>query len=367
MQAGKINCLAANCPLNWTAFAIEYAGNVMPTLLHITYYERAVDASGVHVDKIIGQEAFDDIREALVPTKTAHPVYITKHFSHDSNTRWHVEESDRIGSNGDVPMTYRVILSKVHNQKETYLDEALRLSSHKIHQVLTPGTLVEVDYGFVQTVAQARGTMASNSQYKDTIQNGEMHKRRLAIVVKVRNTQVQVVPLTSVPPDPQDKTAFLLNPLTLSKFSFYGTSGKQTWGICSMIQTVSPCRLLPPSSFYTDNKGIVRHARPPKYSDHVSTAEMDAMRSALLHAIGVSNYDKLKQDAQNWRGAATALSTLQEQVILLQQENATLKQNASRQACVEELAVDWAKQCGLNFEDQVAGLMEINAALEQGA
>ncbi len=336
----------------------------MPTLLHIYYYERTTDTAGAVIDTMIGQEVFDNIEEALVPTNTGHPVYVTKHFSHDINTRWHVEESDRVGTNGSVPMTYRVVLSKAYNSQEIYLDESLRLSRQNINQVLTPGTLVEVDYGFVQTVAQARGIMSSNNEYKDTIQNGEMHKRRLAIVVKVRNTQVQVVPLTSVAPPPQDKTAFLLSPDTLSKFYFYGTSGKQTWGICNMIQTVSPCRLLPPMTYYTDSKGVVRHARPAKYRDHVSTAEADAMRSALLHAIGVTNYDKLKQDAQSWRTTAKTLSGLQSQIADLQRENAALKQNAARQQCVEELGANWAAQCGLDFENQITELMDINAAIQ---
>jgi uncharacterized protein YifN (PemK superfamily) len=347
------------------SFSFEHAREVMPTLLHITYCERTFDAAGLHVDTIIGEEAYDNIPEALVPTKHTHPVYVTKQFSHDSNTRWHVEDSCRTGANDSVPMTYQVVLSKVHNPPEIYLDQSLALSSHKIHQVLGAGTLVEVDYGFVQTVAQARGTTVSNSQYKDTIQHGEMHKRRLAIVVKARPSQVQVVPLSSVAPGALDKTVFLLDPATLSNLHFYGTSGKQTWGICNMVQTVSPSRLLPPSSYYTTKDGVRKHARLTTYRDRISTAELEAMRSALMHAIGVTNYDQLKTKAQNAQGALTAVAALQAQIDQLQQQLNALNATVARHEAVEELAVSWAKQMNVNFEQQVQGLMEINAQLTQ--
>lgn len=332
----------------------------MPTLLQIIYTERKIDANGVSTDTAIGQEAFDDIKEALVPAKHAHPVYVTKKFSHDDNTRWYVEDSGRTGANGSVPMIYQVVLSKVHNPPEVYLDESLAMSSHKIHQVLNHGTLVEVDYGFVQTVAESRGTVSRNHEYKDTIQHGEMHKRRLAIVVKVRKTQVQVVPLSSVAPDASDKTAFLVSAQTLAKLHFYGNSGKQTWGIGSMIQTLSPSRLLPPSSYYLD-KGVRKHARHQRYPDRITTAEQEAMRLALLHTIGVSNYEQLKKDSQNGRTAATDLAVAQQKIAKLQHEVSALRQDAVRHACVEELAVGWAKGLGLVFEDQVTDLRDLNA------
>lgn len=336
----------------------------MPTLVHITYYERTTGADGAVTDTAVGTEAYDDIEEALVPTKAAHPVYITKRFSHCADTRWHVDESDRTGAQGAVPMTYRIVLSKVHGPQEIYLDRSLKLSSHKIQQVLIPGTLVEVDYGFVQTVAEAKGLMPLNHQYKDMIQQGEMHKRRLAVVVKVRPTQVQVVPLTSVAPDALDKTVFQISAATLSKLHFYGSNGKTTWGICNMIQTVSPSRILPPSRFYDDN-GVRKHARRSNYPDRITQTEADAMQSALLHAIGVKNYDQLKLDAQAGRAATKAMAALETQFALVEQENAALKTAAFRLACIEELARDWAKQCGIDFEEQVQGLMEINTDLKK--
>lgn len=350
----------------------EHPSEVMPTLLHIIYCERTTDAAGLPVDTVIGEETYDNIQEALVPTKHTHPVYVTKQFSHDSSTRWHVEDSTRLGQSGTVPMTYQVVLSKVHNPPEVYLDESLQLSSHKIHQVLSAGTLVEVDYGFVQTVAQARGTTVSNNHYKDTIQHGEMHKRRLAIVVKARPSQVQVVPLSSVAPSALDKTAFPLDPATLSNLHFYGTSGKQTWGICNMVQTVSPSRLLPPSSYYTTKEGARKHARLTTYQDRISTAELEAMRTALMHAIGVTNFDQLKAKAQDAKAAAATASALlaqsaqqQLQLTQLQQELASLSASAARHGVVEELALGWAKQMGVDFEQQVQGLMEINSEITQ--
>ncbi|MGO4477698.1 hypothetical protein AB4Z32_15730 [Massilia sp. 2TAF26] len=344
----------------------------MPTLLHITYFERTRDAAGLPVDMVIGEEAYDNIHEALMPADHAHSVYVTKRFSHDSNTRWHVEESCCTGTDGSVPMTYRVVLSKVNNPPEIYLDQSLVASSHKIHQVLTVGALVEVDYGFVQTVAHvqapAQGDVPSNREYKDTIQHGEMHKRRLAIVVKFRATQVQVVPLSSVPPGAHDKTAFPIHPATLANLHFYGTSGKQTWGICGMTQTVSPSRLLPPLSWYTNKSGTRKLARNTKYQDHISASELDAMRTALIHAIGVTDYEKLRTKAQEAKDAATDIATKQSQIVLQQQQIAQLQRQvaaqnavAARHEAVEELATHWAKEMGIDFEQQVQELIEMNA------
>lgn len=344
----------------------------MPTLLHITYYERKRDAAGLPVDTVIGEESYDNIQEILLPAKHAHAVYVTKRFSHDSNTRWHVDDSCCTGVVGSVPMTYRVVLSKVNNSPEIYLDETLASSSHKIHQVLTVGALVEVDYGFVQTIAQLQippqGNVSSNREYKDTIQHGEMHKRRLGIVVKVRPTQVQIVPLSSVVPGSHDKTAFPIDPATLSDLHFYGSSGKQTWGICGMAQTVSPSRLLPPLSWYTNKNGVRKLARNEKYQNRVSTAELDAMRTALMHAVGVTDYEKFRVRAQEAKAALATVTAQQkqitqqlEQIAHLQVLIADRSAAATRHAAVEELAVHWAREMGIDFERQVQELMEMNA------
>lgn len=331
----------------------------MQTLLHITYYERTVvDGETVHV--AIGEEVFDNIKEALIPTKAGHPVFLIKHFGHDPNIRWHVETSERVGTLGDVPMKYQVVLSKVNNPAEIYLDQALKLGSNKISNVLKVGTLVEVDFGFVQTVANATGLTSSNNQYKDTIQHGEMHKRRLGVVVKIRSNQVQIVPVTSNEPNAGDKTVFELSEQTLGKLHFYGTSGQRSWGLCNMIQTVSPSRLLPPSSFYFD-KGVQRHSRHPNYVDSITRDEQEAMRIAILHAIGVTNYEKLKEDVSKWRSEASDAAALREQVAKLELENSQMKRDITRFKCVEEVAMSWAQHCGYSLEEQVLGLMNIYA------
>lgn len=65
-----------------------------------------------------------------------------------------------------------------------------------------------------------------------------MRKRRLAIVVKVLSDhRVQVVPVTSQ--DPRgDISTFQISRETLDNLVFYGGSGKNSWVLCNMLQTV---------------------------------------------------------------------------------------------------------------------------------
>ncbi|WP_155858670.1 hypothetical protein [Acinetobacter sp. BMW17] len=76
-----------------------------------------------------------------------------------------------------------------------------------INQLLHKGKIVEVEFGHYHNVFKIAKNkkLGTNKRYKSTVQNGEMHKRRLAIVVKVQpNNMVQVVPITSKEPQSEN-------------------------------------------------------------------------------------------------------------------------------------------------------------------
>ncbi|MDN8963537.1 hypothetical protein Q0P11_14895, partial [Staphylococcus aureus] len=75
--------------------------------------------------------------------------------------------------------------------------------------------------------------IGTNKRYSSTIQGGEMHKRRLAIVVKVQpRGQVQVVPITSKFQPDLDKSCFIVERSTLEK-TVYSSEDITSWAVCS--------------------------------------------------------------------------------------------------------------------------------------
>lgn len=73
-----------------------------------------------------------------------------------------------------------------------------------------------------------------------------MHKRRLAIVVKATGQRVQIVPISSNEPPVGDRTCFVLDRASLEKLTHYNDENKQSFAICSMIETISLTRIFPP-------------------------------------------------------------------------------------------------------------------------
>lgn len=320
--------------------------------IHITYYERPHGVEDDTKDVKIGEESFDRIKEALIPDVPDHKVYLTKRFVGDENFRWHVDAAERTCEPGTVPMTYRVVLSRVHSPVEVYLDQTLKLGGNKITSLLRLGTLVEVDFGFAQKVADLDGRLAPNGQYKDMLQEGEMHKRRLAIVVKADKRRVQVIPVTSNEQSESDKSAVELSRETLDQLHFYGTSGKRSWAICSMVQTVSHSRILPPVSFYME-RGERKHSRHTTYTSAVSTADKQKLRSGLLHAIGVTDYDKLVAETARLQELTSELAALRDELAAVQDERLAMRNKLENLTLAHAVAQSWAQGMGCDLDAEI--------------
>ncbi|CRQ92657.1 PemK-like protein [Pseudomonas aeruginosa] len=328
----------------------------MPGIL-VSYSQLARDEDQNEVLLPLGSEAFDGVSEALLPRhEQDSKIYLVKKFDGKDCYQWIVHSVERTPPTDTACASFVVILEEPPSTGPVeYLYQTLKKGKGRtIQSVVRPGKLVEVDYGHELAVGRIDGEIRSNKRYCDTIQSGEMHKRRLAIVVNVsRRSTLQVVPITSQVPAASDKTAFEISAATLSQLKFYGNSGKQSFAIANMIETVSTRRVLPPVSYFT-SRGIVRSGRDPNYSVSLTSAETKALREALLHSIGVRDYSDIQNALSHAKERVRTLEPLAERVNELQQEIEHLR-------LCKEVAEMWAKGSGLDLQNEVDQLRALYA------
>nr|WP_305888535.1 type II toxin-antitoxin system PemK/MazF family toxin [Stenotrophomonas maltophilia] len=180
-----------------------------------------------------------------------------------------------------------------------------------------------------------------------------MHKRRLAVVVSTsRRTTLQVVPITSQEPATTDKTTFELSDETLKQLKFYGNSGKRSWAIASMIETVSTRRVLPPVSYY-EGRGGVRSGRDTNYSVSLSSSETRSLKEALLHSISVRDYYENQSALANAKARISVLEPLSDRVNELEAQLLTLLAETEHLRLCKEVADMWATNMNLDLLDEV--------------
>jgi len=301
-----------------------------------------------NADLQLGCERFEGIGEVLLPWCKQHKVFFVKKFESSPVYRWCAEAVDSAVL-ADGSAVFHVFLSDVTSAgAEEYLFQTLKKSHSKPNRFMKPGTLVEVDFGFALAVGRHDGEVRTNKRYSDTLQQGEMPKRRLAVVLKSERDVVQVLPVTSQS-RAGDRTAVQLSPDTLRSLTFYGRSGKDSWVLASVIETVSTRRILPPMSSYVAKDGRTRHARDPKYSCKVSNTELRLIRVALEHVVGIDDYDKVKQEAREVVSLKRQITALDEaleaergQLVVLQSELARLRE-------IERIAKEWASSMGTSL------------------
>lgn len=152
-----------------------------------------------------------------------------------------------------------------------------------------------------------------------------MHKRRPAVVVKVDSRGVTVVPITSKEPDAHEynRAIFELETDSISDIKELDT-GKRSFAVCEMIQTVSPTRILPPDS--RDSKGRDRtYRRDQTFSRKLSNNDMKALDQGLLAAVRMhSIQEKLDRVIQSDQAQSAELGGLRPEVETLRKERADL-------------------------------------------
>ncbi|MQT89616.1 MULTISPECIES: hypothetical protein [Pseudomonas] len=330
----------------------------------VRYLETVIDkTSGAPSQVVLGTETYDDIREALIPGvprpkpgKAPHPVFITKCFVNVSNHLWRLESVTSTAAIDQQPAVFSVLIQRHDVSREIFLNQTLKKNKSLTAQKLIgrQGTLVEVDYGFVQQSGRTDASSKTNKRYMDTLLEAEMHKRRLAVVVKViSGNLVQVAPVTSMPITLGDKSAFQMEQATLDKMPRYQNSGKSSFVLGSMLECVSVQRILPPISYFKNGTSTGRNVN---YIVALSKAEEKLLKSALIHAVGATGYVPHNDVLQ----VEIKANKLQERINQLTVELAARvaeltarTEEVNRLAPVQALAQDWAASMGLDFEEEL--------------
>jgi uncharacterized protein YifN (PemK superfamily) len=313
----------------------------------IRYFEQIKDlVAGTVSVSPLGKETHESISEALMPGAGTHKIFCIKKFTGVANYRWFVEGIALISAPGIGPAEYSVTLSKIFTSvPEEYLQQTLKKTGSSLNKVVQFGTVVEVDYGFIQSIGREDGALRTNKRYCDTLQKGEMHKRRLAIVVRANRGICQVVPVTSDAPDDSDKTCFQLSRQTLDQLTSWGTSGKDSWAICKMVESVSINRILPPSTLY-QSRGQNRRGRNTHYALRLTETEKGLLKTSLLHSIGVTDYQQNKIKLKEAREHLLALTSVATDLQAANARIATLEAERNELLLFKEVAQDWDKQMG---------------------
>lgn len=247
-------------------------------------------------DQLLGTKSFDDIDEVLIPVsninkKKIPPFFITMKFSGVQNFRWKVEHF--LGISEGV---WGVWLSAKNTSGDIYLSQTLALSGRRTAGQLTrKGTIVIVEYGHIYQSFNFSDNGFSNSDiYPCSNQEGEMHKRRPAILVSCDAWGAKVIPITSVEPEgfTVNNSVFELETKSTENISEF-TSGRKSYALCEMIQSVSYNRILPPLERLGNGK-TRQYLRRPSYPRTLTRNDMSALEKGLLTAIGLVSLQKTK-------------------------------------------------------------------------
>lgn len=302
--------------------------------------------------KQLGCACFDDVQELLLPDRARYEhLYFTAKFAGRETRRWRVN-SVGITVGTDATPTACDIVLKAYNGIDVYLNATLAQGSGKIGSLLQFGTLVEVDYGFIPALVSSHSGELSHCANTDALLRGEMHKRRLALVVRASKQTVQVVPVTSNAPDVGDKTCFEIAPSSLRNLVRYSASGLRSWAVCGMVDSVSTSRILPPET--SNPRGGNR--RKTSYPERLHRDERIQLLSSLAHFVGIPNYDELREHSTELRELRR--KGKQRVVQPLLQAHG---EDPARSQALKEVASDLAKHLHLDIEKLVRDRIEFNA------
>lgn len=241
---------------------------------------------------VLGTEKSTGITEVLFPDANyfQNPITITKMFEGQSTHRWlvvavfHPSVTEIVVDlNPRVPQEVEIYLAKTYQSKNSVISS------------LQKGVFVEVDYGHIHSVKKSCGATKSNKRYPDLKQVGEMHKRRLAIVVKASPNGIQIVPITSKKPsNPGDKSIFIVNPDSTQNLVHYNDTSKTSYALCNMIETVSLNRILPPLAYPTKQGGRRAPERSTGYPHKLISTDRKLLDAGLSTSMGFQDYLDLK-------------------------------------------------------------------------
>lgn len=318
----------------------------------VRYFEEVTDpTTGTVHQNQLGQASYDGIVELLLPHKSRYDhLYLTIQFLGNQTQRWRVESVSISSGSANTPAVCNINLKKRNGPVETYLNTTLS-GGEKIGPLLQFGTMVEVDYGFIPAIAKHDSNSLLSNTNTDALLSGELHKRRLALVVRASKETVQVVPVTSDAPDPGDKTCFEIDPNSLKNLSRYSTSGKRSWALCGMVDSVSPSRILPPETF-SPKGGTGRLAT---YRERLPKQERVFMRGSLAHLAGITNFEELRDAYKELKEVQLREKRKQKAPPVVETE-----QEIARRTALHEVASHLAKTAQMDLEQLVQEQMKFN-------
>lgn len=343
------------------------------TTLSINYYldnvevetDPHTDGTNTEVAKgaplLLGTEESSNITQVLCPIGSIdHKVTITKFFQDQEVHRWLITKIEH----PSISVIDIFLTSRTPTKKEVFLTKT-RKSHPNVIKKIQKGTLVEVEFGYVQQVKRSDGKLRTNKRYPDMLHKGEMHKRRLAIVVGVKGSLVRVVPISSEEnQNLRDNSIFEVSHNSLEQLVNYNDPDKLSYAICNSMQTIAMSRILPPLS---KQEGKPYPYRNSRYPHKLVVDDLKNLEAALSSSIGCGDYQTVKEERNNLKvemyDKQARLDELESKVSELTEENKRLQPIEFRFEALKELMVDWKR--GLSDISVDAAKAEIDAELEE--
>ncbi|NIE63148.1 type II toxin-antitoxin system PemK/MazF family toxin [Burkholderia sp. Ax-1719] len=315
-------------------------------MIVVKYLEQTTPEADTSTMPLKGKEIYEDIEEVLLPKPPDGdvPIFTTKKFAGDDSYRWQVIGVTGLAATEAAPQTFEVILKRrAQLSKGEYLTQILKAPKKTPKNVLQRFTIVEVEYGQHSVVGKVNGNVRSNKRYADTVQRGSMPKRRLAVVnqviVKGRATLVQLMPISSVQPRAGDQTCVDVTD-SLSMMVHYH---KQSWVVCSMIETVSPTRIMAPLVRW----GPRAEGRDTGFKHKLNVPTRRAVEDALMY--GVESAVRVAESTELLAVQAAKLA-LEQEVARLSAQVSSLEERVEFAEAHKEMARDYANGIGQPFE-----------------
>ncbi|WP_311752084.1 type II toxin-antitoxin system PemK/MazF family toxin [Proteus columbae] len=231
-------------------------------MIRINYFE----FYNYQTEILLGHVILNGINEIITPLfrdnidkENCYPVFITKSFIGRKEHRWEIKGS-KIQTLSENNIIINIWLSPKNVSDDIYLSQTLKNKNYKsAKSILYLGKIIIVEFGHIFSCVTLDASIKTNKRYPDNIQQGEMHKRRPAIVVKADDRGVKVIPLTSKKPHDLAVNSSIFKLSDESIKNIGDLAKKETYALCDMIQTICVTRILPPLFKLNTRKRYYRH------------------------------------------------------------------------------------------------------------
>lgn len=320
--------------------------------------EHSIIYKDLSTNDVLGKETYQGISEITFPDIDFrnHPITITKKFSGNNCHRWIVKNIEHTDEDIVMLLSPRENSSDEEFLRKTYKNHTNILSN------LTTGTFVEVDFGYIYSTKKLNGNFGSIKKYPDLVNDGEMHKRRLCIVVKACSDHVQVVPVSSQEQNMSNQSISLISHDSLKDLVEYNKRDRNSYSLAHMIEAVSLNRVLPPKSRNKD--GVYRNN---KYSKRLTKPDFRKFNISLAYGVSLIDYVSMKEQySKSYEENKSLKNALVEKTDLvdnLSKENIDLYEKLKMHEAMKYLLEDTYKNLGLDISDITNHLKETQEIL----